>query len=74
MFCERKKTNKNTKKTVLPDESLQAGTCYCLRDVREELQAELTQEVVLLLQGQKYKVRTHTVGGTNMVNKHMQTQ
>lgn len=65
---------KKHKQTVLPDKSLQAGTCYCLRDVGEELQAELTQEVVLPLQGQKHKVWTYTVGGAKMVNKHMQTQ
>lgn len=60
----REKNNKN--KTILPDKSLQAGTCYRLRDVGKELQAELTQEVVLPLQGQKHKVWTNTVGGAKM--------
>jgi len=47
--------------SVIPDEGLQAGTGDGFRDVREELQAELTHEVVLLLQYQEHKVGTHTV-------------
>lgn len=34
-----------------PDEGLEAGAGDGFRDVREELQAELTQEVILPLQG-----------------------
>lgn len=37
----------------LPDKGLKTGTGDSLRDVREELQAELTQEVILPLQGQE---------------------
>ncbi len=50
-----------SKPSILPDECLQARTGDSFWDVREELQAELTQEVVFLLKGQEHKVWTHTV-------------
>lgn len=46
---------------ILPDKGLEAGTSDSLRDVREELQTELTEKIILLLQGQQHKVWTHTV-------------
>lgn len=52
---------KRTLWSVLPDKGLKAGTGDSFWDVREELQAELTQKVVLPLQGQEHKIRTHTV-------------
>lgn len=52
-----------SKPSVLPDKDLKASTGDSFWDVGEKLQAELTQKVVLPLQGQEHKVRTHTVEG-----------
>lgn len=48
---------------VVPDEGFEAGASDRFRDVREELQAELTQGVILLLQGQQHQVGTSAVKG-----------
>ena len=45
-----------------PEEGLEAGAGDRLGDVSEELQAQLAQEVVLLLQGQQQEVGTQTGG------------
>lgn len=45
---------------VSPDEGFEAGAGNSLRYVMEKLQAELTQEVVLSLQGHQDQFGTHT--------------
>lgn len=55
----------------LPDEGLETGTGNSFRDVGEELQAELTQEVILPLQGQQHQVRTHTAEEPDGKRSHL---
>lgn len=56
---------------VLPDKGFETSTGNSFWDVGEELQAELTQKVILPLQGQEHKVRTNTVEGHDGKSSHL---